>query len=78
QFDTLTSGGRVVLFASLFCRVCYRVFGMRSVKNGKLFEDQPDRSFCRLAKHALHPVKHGRQMQTTPPARHGSKPQTAF
>jgi len=34
--------------------------GMRSIKNGKLFEDIPARSFCRSAKHALLHVKQGR------------------
>jgi hypothetical protein len=33
---------------------------MRRVKNGKLFEDIPARSFCRSAQHALHTVKRGR------------------
>jgi hypothetical protein len=59
-----------------FCRVCYRMLGMRSVKNGKLFEDIPARSFCRLAQHALHPVKHGRRVRPTGTPRHGSFAQT--
>jgi hypothetical protein len=47
--------------------------GMRSVKNGKLFEDIPARSFCRLAQHALRHVKHGRGVRPTGTARHGSE-----
>jgi hypothetical protein len=40
---------------------------MRSVKNGKLFEDIPARSFCRLAQHALRLVKHGRGVKPAQP-----------
>jgi hypothetical protein len=67
-----TSAGRFRWVESHSDLVCYRVLGMRSVKNGKLFEDIPARSFCRLAKHALHPVKQVRRVRPTGTARHGS------
>jgi hypothetical protein len=67
-----TSAGRCRWVESHSDLDCYRVLGMRSVKNGKLFEDIPARSFCRLAKHALHPVKQVRRVRPTGTARHGS------
>jgi hypothetical protein len=67
-----TSAGRCRWVESHSDLVCYRVLGMRSVKNGKLFEDIPARSFCRLAKHALHPVNQVRRVRPTGTARHGS------
>ncbi len=50
--------------------------GMRSVKNGKLFEDIPARSFCRLVQHALHPVNRDRRVRATSTAPHGSNPKS--
>jgi hypothetical protein len=67
-----SSAGRYRWVESHSDLVCYRVLGMRSVKNGKLSEDIPARSFCRLAKHALHPVKQVRRVRPTGTARHGS------
>jgi hypothetical protein len=71
-FSTAASAGRCRWVESHSDLVCYRLLGMRSVKNGELFEDIPARSFHRLAKHALQPVKHGRRVRPTGTARHGS------
>jgi hypothetical protein len=48
---------------------------MRSVKNGKLFEDIPARSFCRSAQHALTPCQTRQRVRPTGTARHGSSVQ---
>ncbi len=45
---------------------------MRSVKNGKLYEDIPARSFCRSAQHALPPVQTRQRVRPPGTSRHGS------
>jgi len=45
---------------------------MQSVKNGKLFEDIPARSFCRSAQHARTPCQTRQRVRLTGAARHGS------
>jgi len=63
---------------TLFCSRLLHGVGMPGVKNGKLFEDQPDRSFCRLAGHALHRVNRRKQVLAAGTANHGYDPHNQF